>query len=189
MPETSTTAGSRRRLRNVRVPIAVRRLIPSLALLLVGCGYMIGGAYPPEVRTVAVPIFESDSNRRGIELQLTEAVQHQIKTRTPFLIAKQPYADTILTGRIVSADKRMLTISPLDLPRELQLDLAIHVTWEDARTGRILQERNLPLDPDTVHLVAQAEFAPELGQSLATASQEAVDRLAIRIVDMMESPW
>ncbi len=178
-----------KRSRLARVSRALGLLLLVQSTSLSGCGYMVGGAYPAEVRTVAVPIFESNSYRRGIEFQLTEAVQKQIKTRTPFLIGKEPYADTKLTGRIIALDKRQLTPSPLDQPRELQLDLAVHVTWEDLRTGRLLQERNIPLDPDVVHLVAQAEFAPEVGQSRETAAQEAVDRLATRIVDMMESPW
>lgn len=164
-------------------------LTVALALAGSGCGYMVGGAYPPEVRTVAVPIFESNALRRGVEFQLTEAVQDQIKMRTPFLIAKEPYADTRLTGRIVAVDKRNLTISPLDQGREIQLDYAVEVTWEDLETGRILQQRNITLAPDVVQLVAQSEFAPELGQSYATATQEAVDRLARQIVDMMEAPW
>jgi hypothetical protein len=40
-----------------------------------------------------------------------------------------------------------------------------------------------------LQLAAQAEFAPEVGQSLATGDQTAIDRLARNIVDMMEKPW
>jgi hypothetical protein len=40
-----------------------------------------------------------------------------------------------------------------------------------------------------VHLVSQAEFAPEVGQSLATGTQQSVTRLAQQVVDMMETPW
>ena len=40
---------------------------------------------------------------------------------------------------------------------------------------------------DTV--IGQAEFAPEVGHSLATATQDATTRLARRIVNMMETPW
>jgi hypothetical protein len=32
-------------------------------------------------------------------------------------------------------------------------------------------------------------FIPELGQSITTAQQQNVNRLAIQIVSMMEKPW
>ena len=47
-----------------------------------------GGPYDPQVRTVEVPVFESNSYRRGVDLQLTEAVQKQIQLRTPFRVVK-----------------------------------------------------------------------------------------------------
>lgn len=158
-------------------------------LMLAGCGYMLGSAYQAEVRTVAVPTFTTSSYRRGIEYRLTEAVQSQIKMRTPFRLAHESVADTQLTGRLVNVRKRTLGETGQDDPRELQLSLAVEVTWEDLRTGRILAQQQIPVSPEVVRLVTRAEFAPEVGQSRATATQDAVDRLARRIVEMMESPW
>jgi len=63
------------------------------------------------------------------------------------------------------------------------------VTWEDTRTGRILSQQEVPISADVVQLVSQASFAPEVGQSLATATQTATDSLANQIVQLMESPW
>jgi hypothetical protein len=34
-----------------------------------------------------------------------------------------------------------------------------------------------------------ANFAPELGESMATARKQNIDRLAVRVVQMMEKPW
>src|SRR5215510_4489668 len=87
---------------------AVVRLVACAVLpLCAGCGYMVGGAYAPEVSTVHVPTFGSDTYRRGFELQLTEAVQKQIQLRTPYRLAKPPEAQTRLEGRIISIDKRV----------------------------------------------------------------------------------
>ena len=76
-----------------------------------------------------------------------------------------------------------------DDPRQLQLSLAIEVTWEDLRSGQVLQQRQISIAPDMVPLVGRAGFAPEVGQSLATANQQVVNDLAQQIVDMMEMPW
>jgi len=170
---------------------AVCRLLLGLVLTAVaGCrGYIVGSAYSPDIRTVYVPIFKSDSFRRGVEFQLTEAVQKEIQNRTPFRIAKSPEADTILTGKIIRIRKSVLGETGQDDPRQLQLQLAVEVTWEDRRSGRILSEQRIPITPGSVQLFSQADFAPEIGQSLATAKQQAVDTMARQIVDMMETPW
>uniref|UniRef100_A0A7C4QM13 LptE family protein n=1 Tax=Schlesneria paludicola TaxID=360056 RepID=A0A7C4QM13_9PLAN len=154
-----------------------------------GCGYMLGSAYGPQIRTVEVPIFQNDTFRRGIEYQLTEAVQKEIQNRTPYRLAKGADADTRLSGRIVDLRKDVLGETNFDDPRELQVSLAIRVTWEDLRNGQILAQEVVPVGPDVLPLVGQAEFAPEVGQSLATATRDAVQRLAGQIVNMMEVPW
>lgn len=162
-----------------------------LAMSCASCGYYnVGAPYSREVRSVYVPTFASDSFRRGLEFQLTEAVQQQIQTRTPFRLVSESEADTRLTGRLLSAQKTVLGQTGFSDARELQLNLLVEVTWEDLRTGKILAKENVKLPaPDAVQQTGQSEFAPEVGQSLATAQQTAIDRVARNIVDMMESPW
>ena len=155
----------------------------------VGCGYMLGSFHGGDVRTVAVPVFESNSNRRGIEYQLTEAVQNEIKARTPFRIAKEPYADTRLKGRIIEIRKRPLGENRYDDPRALQYSLSVQVVWEDLRNGNVLAEQTIPINPVGLSLETNADFSPELGQSQATANQKAIQQLAAQIVDRMEAPW
>ncbi len=157
--------------------------------LITGCGYRAGNVYGPEVRSVDVPIFQNDTFRRGIEYQVTEAVHREIQTHTPFRIAKGREADTRLTGRIVEVRKSVLGETRWDDPRELQLSLMVRVTWEDLRTGQLLAQQEVPLQPQSIPTIGQAEFAPEVGQSLATATQDATERLARQIVHMMETPW
>ena len=162
----------------------------ALSLLATGCGYHVGAPYSQEVRSVYVPMFATDTFRRGLEFQLTEAVQKQIQTRTPFRLVSEAEADTKLTGRLVSAQKTVLGQTGQSDARELQLNLLVQVTWEDLRTGKILAQEKVELPPpEAIQQSGQAEFAPEVGQSLATATQGAVDRVARNIVDMMETPW
>jgi len=173
---------------------AVQRQRFSLCALLIvvamtGCGYIVGSGFPPEVRTIHVGAFQTDGYRRGVEFQLTEAIQKEIQKRTHFRLVNEPMADTVLTGRIVDVRKDVLGESMNDDPRELQLALMVDVTWTDRRTGRILAQDRLPIDSNAVLLQSQAEFAPEVGQSLATGLQQTTQQLARQIVDMMETPW
>jgi lipopolysaccharide assembly LptE-like protein len=186
---------SRRTICNLQFAIcnlSVIRLVVLLTLIAItslsGCGYMVGSANDPQIRTVEVPVFETNSYRRGIELQLTEAVQKQIQLRTPFRVVTDG-GDTRLTGRIMDVRKSVLGETQFDDPRELQINLALEVVWEDLRAGRVLSQEQIPLTPELSALRAQSEFAPEVGHSLATAMQQAVNRLARQVVDRMEAPW
>jgi hypothetical protein len=154
-----------------------------------GCGYSSGAPFSRDVQSVHVPIFKSASNRRFIEYQLTEAVQKQIQQRSPYRLVNEQDADTRLSGRIIDLRKSILGQTQFADPRELQVNLMVEVTWEDLRTGKILAEQRVPLPPEMLQLAAQGEFAPEIGQSLATADQTVIDRMARNIVDMMEMPW
>lgn len=175
----------------IPMPCTARRKVLAAAMLTLcsGCGYMVGNGFDPEIRTVSVPVFENDTYRRNIELQLTEAVQKEIQNRTPFRLAKDGESDTRLVGRIVSIRKDVLGETRYDDPRELQFTIMVNVTWEDLRNNRILAEEQVPISPDIISVTGQSEFAPEMGQSLATATQDGVNRLARKIVNMMETPW
>ena len=157
---------------------------------LAGCGYAVGNAFQAPVQTVEVSIFGSESFRRGLEFQLTEAVHREIQLRWPSLrIVRDGTADTRLVGRIVQAEKYAITPTPFDDPRELELHLAVEVRWEDLRTGEVIACQTAPLSPDAFALTTEASFAPETGQSRATAERKAVEITARQIVDLMETPW
>lgn len=164
-------------------------LAACLAVILSGCGYMLGSPTVQGVRTVHVPIFRTESFRRNLDYLLTEAVQREIRTRTSYRLSDEETADTILRGRIVEARKSVLTESRYDDPRELQLLVGAEVTWLDRRTGQILQQHVFPIGPELTQHASQVSFAPEAGHSLATAQQESARRLAAEIVDLMEAPW
>lgn len=165
---------------------------------LIGCTFAAGcatygvgprGLYPPEIRTVYVPMFESASFRRNLGERLTEAVIKEIEARTPYKVVPDSRADSILSGRIVGETKRILVESPTDEPRELEVNFEVQVSWID-RSGQMLRTPGtVIMPPELVTIGQSASAVPEVGQSVATAQQQAIDRLARRIVALMEAPW
>jgi hypothetical protein len=98
--------------------------MPCCLIPCAGCaGYRFGNntLYAPNVRTVYVPIIQSDSFRTtpsiDIGERLTEAVCKEIEKRTPFKVVGDPAADSVLTARIVADTKRMVVESPTDQSR------------------------------------------------------------------------
>ncbi len=160
-----------------------------VAALISGCGYMFGPSNMQGVRTIHVPIFQSVGFRRNLDYLLTEAVQQEIKSRSGYRLVDEAIADTVLSGRIVDARKNPLSETRFDDPRETQLMLGAEISWIDRRTGQILQQRVFAIGQELAQHSSQVSFAPEVGQSMATAQQEAVKRLASQIVDLTEMPW
>src|SRR5260370_37959781 len=100
-------------------------------------------------------------------------------------MVKEGEADPRLPGRIIDLSKSALGQTRNSDARELQVNLMVEVTWEDVRSGEILRQQRVPLPPEMLQLAAQAEFAPEVGQALATAEQTAIARLARNILHMI----
>lgn len=166
----------------------VRPQLMSVALcatLFLGCaGYHMGNQflYRNDIRTVHVPVFETDSFRRFLGQRLTEAVVKQIETATPLTVTDASIADSFLQGRLIRESKRKLIEDFYDDPRVLQVDWQLEVTWVDRAGVPLMDWQLLRLNNGDV-------FIPEPGQSLSTAQQEVINRLAREIVGQMETPW
>ena len=178
---------------------AVRRLASLLApavLAIAGCaGYRFGNntLYAPNVRTIYVPMIQSDSFRTtpavDIGERLTEAVCKEIEKRTPFkVVGSDGAADSVLTARIVADTKRMVVESPTDQSRSVQMNYQTLVTWAD-RGGTVIASGEVPLPAATVDVGQSANLVPEYGRSVVSTQQEAIVKLAQQIVGLMEEPW
>jgi hypothetical protein len=153
-------------------------------LTLTGCaGYHVGNQYlfRSDIRTVHVAVFESDSYRRFLGQRLTEAVVKQIELSTPLTITEPQLAHSFLRGRIVRDSKTVVGENIHDEPRSLNVGWRVEVTWVDRAGVPLMQRQVLRVDRD-------ATFIPEAGQSLSTAQQEVIERLARDIVGQMETP-
>lgn len=170
-----------------------RALIIALFLsTLAGCaGYRIGtrALYRNDVRTIHVPIIKSDSFRPEVGVMLTETVQKEIERRTPFKLANIESSDSVMTCRITSDAKRVVSETNLDEPRLLQSVMTVEVTWIDRRGQPLINTRFLPPGENTFYFAENVDFVPEAGQSISTANQRVVERLANHIVDQMENRW
>jgi hypothetical protein len=176
---------------NPKTAAVSRFAIASACLLLTiigistsGCArYHIGNQFlfRSDIRTVAVPIFETDSFRRFLGQRLTEAVVKDIELYTPLTIADPAIADSFLRGRIIEERKSVAGENENDEPRSLQLGWQVEVDWVDRAGVPLMQRQSLRIYRD-------AWFIPEGGQSLSTAQQKAIDLIARDIIGQMEMP-
>jgi hypothetical protein len=170
----------------------VLRGCSALFLLLSGCaGYQIGNQslYPPGIHTVYVPVFGSNSFRRNLGERLTEAVVKEIEARTPYKVVCDPKADSKLSGKIVGETKQTLVPDLTGDSRESEVNLRVEVTWTDNKGGLLRPPGSVPCPSEVASVTGISDVVPEVGQSIATAQQQAICRLAEEIVGLMEKPW
>ncbi|MCR9117738.1 MAG: LPS assembly lipoprotein LptE [bacterium] len=164
-------------------------LVGLITVSLVGCaGYQIGNSqlYRPDIHTIYVPVFRSESYRRGVGELLTEAVIKEIELQTPHKVVQSPDADSTLVGTITDYRKSVFAENRNDAPRDLNTQLIVEVNWT-ARSGELLIPRvTAPIAIFKMTASDTANFIPEGGQSFASSELEAVQDLARKIVGQME---
>jgi hypothetical protein len=160
-------------------------LVAALTGIFAGCHfYQVGneGLYRPDIRTIYVEMFEADTFRKFLGQRLTEAVVKEIELNTPLRVTEQSQAQSILRGTLVRERKRVLSETVNDDPRVLQIDYLVELSWTD-RQGVPLMNR------EVLSVGRGLDFIPEAGQSLTTAEQELIQRIARQIVQQMEASW
>ncbi len=117
-----------------------------------------------EVKTVFV-YFKSQTFRRDIQTQLTEAVLKEISLRTPYQIVGSPaQADSLLSGTVSYADKNLVVEAPTNLPRELNATINVSVTWTHNPPTDIEKLRPPTIVAETIN------FVPEVGETSLSPS-------------------
>jgi len=119
-------------------------ILPALA----GCGYhTVGSAthLPPSLKTLAIPLFTTQTDANHTEIALTEAVLREFAARAHFRVVPSdssgtPDADAVLHGTILKQYVAPLTYNTsTQQSSSFLITLVISVTLKD-RDGRILYE-------------------------------------------------
>ncbi len=167
----------------------------SLAVFLTsfGCaGYRVGpdGLYDQNIKTIFVPTVEADTYRPGFGERLTEAVCKKITEQTPYSLAGPSDADATLSIRLVSETQSVTAYNRYDDTRQKNVNLAVVAILKAHRGGAILAESSpIPLSLGGANVSSQGYLVAEMGQSTATAQQEAIDKIAAEVVGLLETGW
>jgi hypothetical protein len=145
--------------------------------------------YPNHIRTVHVPIFDSDSLRPGLGPWLTEAVIKQIEQTTDYKVVSRNKADTVLEGLVLPVTKQVSVTTINDDLREVDMTMQIQVRWIDSQGELVYPEMVIPLPVALADVRGTSGQVTEVGHSTLSAEQVVVEQLAAQIVAIMESPW
>jgi len=165
-------------------------MLVSLAAIcagIAGCGGLEGYAndwpYPRDVATVYVEMFDTQSFRRGHEYVLTDAICKRIESETPYkIVSDRDAAETVLSGQLGAIRSSVLArdrYSGRSLENETQV--TVNVYWKNLETGELLI--------NGAKASAAATYSAQLGQDFDYAAKVAVNRVAERVVELMQTKW
>jgi len=128
-----------------------RRFFVSVFVLLLagasGCGYHTLGAathLPPDLKTLAVPVFSTRTDASGAEMAMTEAVVREFAARTHFRVVTTDTADAdaVLHGTILKQSTLPLTYNAAtQQSSSFLITIVASVTLND-RDGKVLYRNN-----------------------------------------------
>jgi hypothetical protein len=165
-----------------------------LPIALSGCagvsflGYTTHGLYAEHIRTVSVPIFKNTGFRRDVEFKLTQEVVRELE-RVGFKVVSSERADVELLGTLNDFAKLGFGLDGYTNPRGGMLMMYANVRYVERKTGRVLQEGEIKVDPANYTLQSTDTFLIDVAQSMATAEDRAIKDLAKNIVALLQTPW
>jgi len=154
---------------------------------LAGCaepaGYSNRSLYPSDIRSVCLEMFDNRSFRRGVEYTLSDALAKRIETMTPYkIVSSRDRADSVISGQLISIYESSLTVErELARPLEKEVVLTATVNWKNLNTGQLM------INSRTV--TATASYSDFQNQDFTYASALAANKLAQKIVELMETNW
>jgi len=132
------------------IPAQISTLIVPVAILLAvlglsGCGYHTLGAathLPPDVHTLSVPLFATQTEAYHTETVMTNAVIREFATRTRFRVtpAQDSDADAVLRGTILKQYVAPLTYNSSTQQSSSFLITIVVSVKLTGRDGRVLYE-------------------------------------------------
>lgn len=162
-------------------------VMTAFCVTLVSCnefnGYSSEPLFNDEITSVYVEVFGNRTFERGVEYELTDALAKQIEAKTPYkIVSSRDRADTVISGYIGTVGKSSLT-AERETGRSLENEIALNavVNWKDLSSGKLLI--------DNKQVSAAASYSEWQMQGSQYGSALAANKLAKRIVELMENPW
>ncbi len=155
-------------------------------LLLSSCGYHMRGKetnLPPEVHSVAIPIFGNRTIETGIESVMTEGLVEKFVSSRRLPVTTQSLADALLTGTVTTFTTYPVAVtSSNQFSTEYRATVTIEFTFKDQKNGKVLFRdvmsdwRNYPVVQD---LNATEQFKRQAIRQISVLLAERVYELIL----------
>jgi outer membrane lipopolysaccharide assembly protein LptE/RlpB len=127
-------------------------------LCVAGCGYQLRGRetnLPPDIHSVAIPIFGNRTDQTGIETEVTRALVEKFISTKRLSVSPRDSADSFLTGTVRSfTTYPVAVISSTQSTTEYRATVLLEYNFQGRKDGKVLfreeisEWRNYPVVSD-----------------------------------------
>jgi outer membrane lipopolysaccharide assembly protein LptE/RlpB len=113
------------------------------SLVLAGCGYHLQGAgtgLPPDIRSVAIPIFANRTLETGVETEMARALSARFISAARLEVTDKASADALLMGTVKRIENYPVGVSggTIQSATQYRLTMIVEMTFTRPRDGKIL---------------------------------------------------
>jgi outer membrane lipopolysaccharide assembly protein LptE/RlpB len=121
----------------------VAAVLPSVALLISGCGYHVAGhssSLPKTIHVIAIPALENKTTSYRLEQKLTAATVHEFLAKTSYRVVSNPESgDAVLRGKVLSLEAvPLLFDTTTGRATTMLVTVKCEVTFTETATQKVL---------------------------------------------------
>ena len=117
-----------------------------LALLITShCGYYTfsGSSLPPNVRTIAIPMFENRTTEFGVREDITDALIYEFTQDNSLKVVDQRSADSIIEGTITTIREQAGAYNQQEQVKEIKIYITVQAKFEDLKNKKVMWEEQI----------------------------------------------
>ena len=112
-------------------------------LILSGCAYNFRGFVARDVSSIAIPVFENQTVKYGIEEQLTKLVIDAFIKDNQLKVLDRKSADSILLGEIIKYNRAPFSYDDQANVKDYKIELNVKLTYKKSLNDKVILEKEL----------------------------------------------
>lgn len=116
-------------------------LIAALLIIIPNCGYHFSGeglGPRPELRKIAIPVFQNNTSEAGLEGRFTAALRNEFILRSQFQLVPVEQAEVIFHGRITNISASRVAQREVQATIESRLFITVSIRCVEVKTGQVI---------------------------------------------------
>ena len=168
------------------------KFLTLLPFLISGCGvYSFSGSSVSGIKTIAVPLFDNQTQEYGIRESITETVADRFVKDNTLKVVNEKQADSILRGVITNYKRESHTFDEQENIKEYIVRIWVKLQFEEKNSKKIIWEEE-NMQGWGIYCVtdcADESGNPKPDETEDDGKERAIEKLAEDIVNRTVKGW
>lgn len=166
--------------------LATIYLFALILVVISHCGYysFSGSSLPPNIRTIAIPMFENRTTEFGVREDITDALIYEFTQDNSLKVVDQRSADSIIEGTISTIREQAGAYNQQEQVKEIRIYVTVQAKFEDLKNKKVMWEEQIS---------QWGTYSPDSpsgeNSTRQDAIREAIDKIVTDIFNKTISGW